>query len=61
MTKDTTSSLTWHHGAFGSRVMKAEPPYFVISEPSDSQDRDVLRRRALTDLAGPEPQVAGKS
>ena len=61
MTKDTPSSLTWYHGPFGRRVMRAEPPYFVISEASDSRDREVLRRQALTGLAGPGTQVTGKS
>ena len=32
MDKDTTSQLsTWHRTGFGRRVLKSQPPYFVIS------------------------------
>ncbi|HEY3241617.1 MAG TPA: hypothetical protein VGL92_18800 [Acidimicrobiia bacterium] len=52
MTKDATSRLTWYHKPFGRRVVSPEHPYFSISQPSDPEDNDALRRRDLSDLAG---------
>jgi hypothetical protein len=49
MIKDATS---WHHTSFGKRVMTPQPPYFVISAPSQRKDRDAAARRALANLAG---------
>jgi hypothetical protein len=52
MDKDTTSQPgIWHRSGFGCRVVSAQPPYSVISSPSDRQHRDAFRRQALVDLA----------
>lgn len=47
----TSRGSTWDRTPFGRRVLSAEPPYFVISGPSDPEDGDALRRQALADLA----------
>jgi hypothetical protein len=53
MDEDTTSQLSvWHRTDFGRRVLKAQPPYFVISPLSHGEDRDAVRRQAVADLAG---------
>ncbi|MDQ3946013.1 MAG: hypothetical protein M3357_12855 [Actinomycetota bacterium] len=52
MTDDPTFRLTWYRKPFGRRVVSGEHPYFSISQPSDPEDDDALRRRHLSDLAG---------
>jgi hypothetical protein len=52
MDKNTTSQPgIWHRTGFGCRVVRAQPPYFVISPPSHREHRDAVRRQALADLA----------
>ena len=52
MAEHATSQLTWYHKPFGRRVFSPQHPYFSISRPADSEDRDTRRRNELTDLAG---------
>lgn len=52
MEKDRTSQLIWYRTGFGRRVLQSQPPYFVISPLACGEDRDVVRRQALTSLAG---------
>ena len=49
MIENTTS---WHHKPVGQRVMSPQPPYFVITAPSQRKDRDALARQRLAELAG---------
>ena len=52
MAENPTSSLTWYHKPFGTRVASLEHPYFFISRTADAEDPDGRRRRDLADLAG---------
>jgi hypothetical protein len=52
MPNNGPSPLVWYHKPFGRRLVSREHPYFLISQASEPEDADGLRRRELTVRAG---------